>query len=53
MEKVEKIIADINKITEDDYKREHIFMWEFVINRIKDASLYTRSKRRISRKSKS
>lgn len=39
MEKVEKIIADINKITEDDYKREHIFMWEFVINRIKDASL--------------
>lgn len=39
MEKVEKIIVDINKITEDDYKREHIFMWEFVINRIKDASL--------------
>lgn len=39
MEKVEKIIADINKITEDDYKREHIFMWEFVINSIKDASL--------------
>lgn len=35
----EKIIADINKITEYDYKREHIFMWEFVINRIKDASL--------------
>lgn len=39
MEKVEKIIAGTNKITEDDYKREHIFMWEFVINRIKDASL--------------
>lgn len=39
MEKVEKIIADINKITEDDYKREHIFMWEFVINKIKDTSL--------------
>ena len=39
MEKVEKIIADTNKITEDDYKREHIFMWEFVINSIKDASL--------------
>lgn len=39
MEKVEKIIVDTNKITEDDYKREHIFMWEFVINRIKDTSL--------------
>lgn len=38
-EYVEKLIADVNKITEDDYKREHIFMWEFVINRIKDASL--------------
>lgn len=39
MEKVEKIIVDINKIIEDDYKQNHIFMWEFVINRIKDASL--------------
>ena len=39
VEYVEKLIVDVNKITEDDYKREHIFMWEFVINRIKDASL--------------
>lgn len=47
MEKVEKIIADINKITEDDYKREHIFMWEFIINRIKDASLVCSDKKDI------
>lgn len=39
MTDIEKIIADINKITEDDYKQNHIFMWEFVINRIKDAAL--------------
>lgn len=39
MTDTEKIIVDTNKITEDDYKREHIFMWEFVINRIKDVSL--------------
>lgn len=58
MTDAEKIIADTNKITEYDYKREHIFMWKFVINRIKDASLLVSdikngSKRRVSRKSKS
>lgn len=39
MKDVEKMILDMNKITEADYKQNHIFMWEFVINRIKDASL--------------
>lgn len=39
MTDTEKMIREMNEITEEDYKREHIFMWEFVINRIKDASL--------------
>lgn len=39
MKDVEKMISDMNKITEADYKQNHSFMWEFVINRIKDVSL--------------
>lgn len=39
MKDVEKMIKDMNKITEADYKQNHIFMWEFIINRIKDTSL--------------
>ncbi len=39
VEQVEKIITDINKIAEADYKQNHIFMWEFVLNRLLDASL--------------
>lgn len=43
MEDLEKMITDIHKITECDYKQNHIFMWEFVINRIKDASIVSLS----------
>lgn len=43
MKDTEKMIEDMNKITEDDYKLQHIFMWEFVIERIKDASLVSLS----------
>ena len=39
MTDTEKMIREMNEITEDGYKQNHIFMWEFVINRIKDASL--------------
>ena len=39
MRDTEKMIREMSEITEEAYKREHIFMWEFVINRIKDASL--------------
>ena len=47
MQDVEKMILDMNKITEADYKQNHIFMWEFVINRIKDASLVFSDKKDI------
>lgn len=47
MQDVEKMISDMNKITEADYKQNHIFMWEFIINRIKDASLVCSDKKDI------
>lgn len=47
MKDVEKMILDMNKITEDDYKQNHIFMWEFVINRLQDASLLVSDKKDI------
>lgn len=47
MQDVEKMILDMNKITEADYKQNHIFMWEFIINRIKDASLVCSDKKDI------
>lgn len=31
-------------IDEEDYKREHIFMWEYIINAIEDASLFINKK---------
>lgn len=36
MKDTEKMITEI---TEVDYKQNHIFMWEFVLNRIKDTSM--------------
>lgn len=47
MKDVEKMILGMNKITEADYKQNHIFMWEFIINRIKDASLVCSDKKDI------
>lgn len=48
MKDTEKMITEINEITEANYKREHIFMWEFVINRIKDASLLISDKKDVN-----
>lgn len=47
MTDTEKMIQEMNEITEDDYQQNHIFMWEFVINRIKDASLLINEKKDI------
>lgn len=47
MQDVEIMMLYMNKITEADYKQNHIFMWEFVINRIKDASLVCNDKKDI------
>lgn len=48
MTDTEKMIREINEITEEDYKREHIFMWEYIINAIKDACLCINKKKAIS-----
>lgn len=39
MKDTEKMITEMYKVTEADYKQNHIFTWEFVVNKIKDASL--------------
>ena len=48
MTDTEKMIREMNEITEEDYKREHIFMWEYIINAIEDASLYINKKKDVS-----
>ena len=48
MKDKEKMIREMNEITEEDYKREHIFMWEYIINAIEDASLYINKKKDVS-----
>lgn len=42
MTDTEKMIREI------DYKREHIFMWEYIINAIEDASLCINKKKDVS-----